>query len=222
MKRTALMLCSTVAFGLLLFACQKQLKFDKQKIISSEEIKKTNDIVKVSQLYFKDTVLKSEISKSTNVKSEKRVKNDLNTKINVKPNRIEKIEDLINWEEGFPVKINDKQLVFVPLKENIKPFTDKSYEFTRFLIFKTNVYGYSSMSIIEILSDKATSLGDAKAKAIDAFRNVYLGQSNSIPFTNASVILYDQKYERLQSFHITNGAWERKRIDFRSDLDIKQ
>ncbi len=196
-------------------ACKKQLRASPEEL---QPITGSDKTVIDAKSYFLHSILKSEDDQIVN-----KVKLDAKGMRTPKlPTRFGKISGIIDWNAGFVTVINGTNYLFVPLKEDIKPFKNKDYEFFRYLIFYQNVAGVQDLSVIEILGDPKTTLGDEHAKtAIGAWANKLLNSTNAIGAVNASIIFYTKEYQRESSFHVDNGVWSEKRISFRSDLEIR-
>lgn len=136
---------------------------------------------------------------------------------------LSKMSPHILWEKATELQTENLKYTIVPLKENIKPFKNKDYEFFRNVIFYRDESGKNNMVILEVLSSKGKSLGNNLQRvAIDAFENKYFSRSADISDLNAFVIFYNEDYTRDTSFQLVNGKWTPARISFRSDLDITQ
>lgn len=199
----------------LVIACRKQSSLEPQKI---QTTKGSDNVVADAKSYFQHTILNKESDRAVNSVN-------LSSKgATLKPlpiDRMEKISNIVDWDNGFEVLIDGVNYLFIAVKENIKPFKNKDFEFFRYLIFSTNSSGTKTLSIVEVLGDSRTSLGDNHARvAIASLTNKLKDASNQIETLNASVIFYTSNYQRETSFHIDNGIWSEKRISFRSDLQI--
>ena len=134
-----------------------------------------------------------------------------------------KMNPLIMWDKAAAQQQGDLNYVLVPLKEALKPFANKGYEFFRNVIFYKDKNGKSNMTIVEVLSKKDESLGnDHQQIAITAFENKYFNKSQPISALNASVFFFNEEYKQVASFQLQNGQWASVRMSFRSDLDITQ
>jgi len=134
-----------------------------------------------------------------------------------------KISPCVLWDNATEQDRNGFDYVIIPLKGNIKPFKNKSFEFFRNIIFYQDKTKKANMVILEVLSKKDQSLGnDLQKIAITSFENKHFSHSQSIEALNASVIFYNENYLRDTSFQLQNGKWAPARISFRSDLDINQ
>jgi hypothetical protein len=143
------------------------------------------------------------------------------TKYRVTP--LSKMSPSIIWDQATVHERSDMSYVIMPLKEVIKPFKNKNYEFFRNVIFYKQKTGKTNMIIVEVLSKKGESLGnDLQNIAITAFENKYFSRSESIGELNAYVIFYNENYVQDTSFQLQNGKWAPARVSFRSDLDITQ
>lgn len=216
MKKPILILGCVLTTFLVIAACKKQLNPDQNEI--TENRVSTNQLVSPSKSFFISTVLKSEAETKTLPKTTLSKSKEAT---NLPLDRMTKLSKDINWDGGFKLNIGESGFVFVPINESIKPFLNKEFEFVRYLVFEPKASGIFNLSVIELLGDKGTSLKSPKQMAMSAFKNIQLNVANPLPDLNASIILYNQKYERLKSYHVSNGKWEIKRISFRSDLEIK-
>ena len=134
-----------------------------------------------------------------------------------------KMNALMMWDKATAQQQGDLNYVLVPLKEALKPFANKGYEFFRNVIFYKDKDGKSNMTIVEVLSKKDESLGnDLQQIAITAFENKYFSKSQPIGALNASVFFFNEAYKQVASFQLQNGQWAPVRMSFRSDLDITQ
>lgn len=191
----------------------------KKKNTQEEMTLKGNDIslIQSAKNYFTDLVNKEKESPIQSSATEQ-------TK-NTHPQsaRLLKISPYVLWDNATKQNRDGLEYAIIPLKENIKPFKNKSFEFFRNIIFYQDKIKKANMIILEVLSKKDESLGDNLQKiAITSFENKYFSQTQGIDALNASIIFYNEKYLRDTSFQIQNGKWVPARISFRSDLDIKQ
>jgi len=137
-------------------------------------------------------------------------------------NRFSQISKTTEWKNAFEIQEKGITYLFVPVKEDIKPFTNKDFEFFRYLIFSRAGASAVSLSVIEVLGDKKYSFeSDNRQIAITAFKNKTEGNTGNIGNTNAAVIFYNNDYKPTASFKLNNGAWSTARITFRSDLGIR-
>lgn len=194
----------------------------------SEEVKaeKTSESPNVNKLksFFEKVVQKDQIVNRQVSNTIRNVATKGSKKKTSEPflNRMLQISNSINWNNSFNVAIENENFHFVAFNEPIKPFQNKDFEFIRFLVLKETKNSEYQISVIEILGDKGTSLGKIpKDICIQAFRNKILNQNSSIESINASVIFFDENYQRDTSFRIENGGWKSSRISFRSDLPIQ-
>lgn len=136
---------------------------------------------------------------------------------------LSKMSALIQWEKAVEIKRDELTYTIIPVKDDMKKFKGKNYEFFRNIIFFKDDSHKSNMTIVEVLSKKGESLGnDLQKIAINAFENKYFSRSESIDALNAFVIFYDENYIRETSFELLRGKWMPARISFRSDLEITQ
>lgn len=144
-----------------------------------------------------------------------------NTNIRITP--LLKMRPSILWENATEQDKDGFDYAIVPLKENIKPFKNKNYEFFRDIIFYQDKNKKANMIILEVLGKKNESLGTNLQKiAMTSFENKYFSQTQNIDALNASILFYNESYLRDTSFQVQNGKWLPARISFRSDLDISQ
>lgn len=135
--------------------------------------------------------------------------------------RLAEVSEKIAWQKATIFNQRQLEFLLVPFTDN-KPFNNKNYEFLRTIVFSRDPSGIN-MNIIEILGDKGETFGDHNSNLMNsAIRKLLLDQLAPIKGINASVILFDKQYQQTKSFHISNGIWEAKRIQFRSDLEITQ
>jgi hypothetical protein len=148
------------------------------------------------------------------------------TKIKSTKNRVtplSKMSPLILWDKATEFKRDKLTYTIVPLKDDLKKFKDKKYEFLRNIIFYSDESGKKNMLILEVLSKKGGSLGDDFLKiASSAFENKYFAKSRDIDGLNAYVLFYNENYAEDTSFQLVDGKWTPARISFRSDLEITQ
>jgi hypothetical protein len=201
---------------LILVSCKKQVNFEPNTIIQNAYA--SPHLLFASKKFFDSAILKTQ--EETKLIPNTTLSKALLVK-NLSQDRMKILSKNIKWEGAFKVDLREKSFLFVPVNENINPFLDKNYQFIRYLIFENQNSIIHNLNIIELLSDSGSSLMDAKQTAISAFRNILQNSSNPLVQLNASVIFYNQKYERLQSYYVNNGQWQDKRIWFRSDLEIK-
>lgn len=136
---------------------------------------------------------------------------------------LSKMSPYILWDNATEQKENGLDFLAVPLKEDIKPFKNKAYEFFREIFFYQSANHKINMIVAEVLSKKNESLGnDLQKIAITSFENNYFSRAQSIDRLNASVIFYNENYVRDTSFQLQNGLWMPARISFRNDLAITQ
>jgi hypothetical protein len=128
----------------------------------------------------------------------------------------------IDWNSVEKYKIDKVNYLVVPVKENIKPFNNKSFEFFRKLVFYNPAGGEVKMTVLEVLGNKNASLGsDLSSITRTALENRFGNKSDAIGNLNASVLFFNNNYGRDTSYSLTDGRWASARISFRSDLDIK-
>ena len=143
------------------------------------------------------------------------------TKYRVTP--LTKMSPYILWDKATELKSGELTYTIVPLKDDMKKFRDKNYDFFRNIIFYSDASGKSNMLILEVLSKKGESLGNDQLKiASTAFENKYFGRTTDVGELNAYVLFYKDNYAEDKSFQLAKGKWNEARISFRSDLDITQ
>jgi len=140
--------------------------------------------------------------------------------INHKPvNKFADISKTINWQNAFEEQISGATYLFVPVKENIKPFANKSYEFFRYLIFSKDKQAQSTVSVIEVLSDKDAAFAlPLRQIAVTAYKNRMESKADNIGSENASVVFFDNSYKQTDVFKLTNGVWSKGSTWFPNDL----
>jgi hypothetical protein len=206
-----LTMCMASAMTIFTIACSKQAINDISALTSNDPE------IKQAQTFFINTIVKNELN--TGTIGQQTLSKNIVSRV---PARMSKLEKLVKWDESFQFNLNETKYVFVPVNEAVKPFKNKDFEFFRYLIFYTNADGKNDLSVIEVLSNKASSLGnDLRKIALASFKNKVLGTNTPIEHINASIIFYTQDYSRQTSFQIANGNWSNARISFRSDLEIK-
>lgn len=199
--------------SVLFIACKKQAISDAEKVT---QLSSKDPAIKDAHSFFLNTIVKNEIEGAT-----RQVKTLSTKSNNPPPLRMGKIANLLEWDKSVETKILDSKYLFVPFNENIKPYKNKDFEFFRYLIFNKAADGKISLSVIEVLSDKGASIGQEKqALAIAALTNKLTNGAKEIDNINASVIFYNQDYNRETSFKLKDGAWSTFRISFRSDMEI--
>lgn len=138
-------------------------------------------------------------------------------------NRFAQISKTINWQDAFEEQVQGATYLFVPVKENIKPFANRDFEFFRYLVFSKDKQAAVTVSVIEVLSDKGYSFElPGRQIAVAAFKNKMETKTGIIGSVNASVLFFDNAYKQTSVFKLSNGAWGEGNIRFRSDLSIRQ
>ena len=216
MKNQTLFFNCVLSTFLILASCNKQVNLEPNNIIQNGSI--TPQLLVASKTFFDSAILKTE-AETKLIPNTTLSKGVVDKKL--PQDRMKKLSKNINWEGAFKVNLREKSFLFVPVNESINPFLNKNFEFIRYLIFESQTTNISNLTFIELLSDSGSSLNNAKQMTISAFLNILQNTSNPLVELNASVIFYNQKYVRLQSYHVNNGQWQVKRISFRSDLEIK-
>lgn len=136
---------------------------------------------------------------------------------------LSKMNSYVLWDQSIYKKSGGLEYVIIPLKEKIKPFKNKSYEFFRDIIFYEGKNKTPNMTIMEVLSKKNESLGnDLNKIAVTAFENKNFSRNDNVDKIDASVIFYDQSYKQEGSYQLKDGKWGTARVLFRSDLEITQ
>lgn len=138
--------------------------------------------------------------------------------------RMSRLSKNISWTDAKKYTLDGVTYLIVPVNENIKPFSNKHFEFVKSAIFYNNGSGLQ-MSIIEVLSKKDISLGSNLSDIVNAcFSNMYFKKEASIPALSANVIFYDKNYVQTKDFRVDAGTWKMNstRFSFRSDLNITE
>lgn len=219
-KKTMVFVVASIAFLTVnIIACKKMSEADPKK---QEVSAFGSPTVSAAQNFFKGTILQNEkkegLARTKKTNGGGAIQRQTPSAF---PARMSKIADLIRWDGSFETAINGKAYLLVPLNEATKPFKNKEFEFLRYLVF-SDKDGSKDLSVIEILSDKGTSLGtNGKEIAQFALSNKLNNDNKPIEGLNASVIFFTGDYMRETSFHIANGNWKFERISFRSDLEIR-
>jgi hypothetical protein len=82
-----------------------------------------------------------------------------------------------------------------------------NFEAARSLIFYQDKAGTVHMNVVEILSDKSTSLVNSVPEIMKtAFANMYSGKHTNTINVSANVVFYNEDYNYESSFKITNGT----------------
>jgi hypothetical protein len=133
--------------------------------------------------------------------------------------RMEIITKLINWDEAKQYDIDSVSYVIAAVKHETKPFTNKSYEAAKFLVFYIDKSDSMQMKIIEILGAAGTSLGSNITEiASTSFSNMYLNKNTRIININANVIFYNDNYISESNFVITSGTWHKGNFKLQNQI----
>lgn len=202
-------LCFGVVTVILLHGCNK--------MTTKEDDTKSNSVSQLARNYFSNLSEREKTASngSTGVPQKKIISK------RIAP--LSTMSELIQWQNAKEVTHDQLTYTVVPLKDDLKKFKSKDYEFFRNIIYYQDEQQMNHMVILEVLSKKGESLGnDLQNVAITAFENKYFSRTESIGDLNAYVIFYNENYDRDISFELKKGKWLPARISFRSDLEITQ
>lgn len=139
----------------------------------------------------------------------------------LKSTQLGSLINIIDWDNSFFVQLDGINFLVSEIKESIKIFNDKGYQFMRFLVLRQEENHYTDMTVLEILGDKNYTFKQSGKMLADAMlKNYFKKLSDSISDVSASVMFFDKNYLIQKSFVLTNGVWSAKRVHFRSDLQI--
>lgn len=190
-------------------SCKKEIKQEESTPVLS------NTFAKEAKQYVASQLANDKIDALASGSVSKKGSNQLKSN-----NRLSVISKKINWQAATTITQNEIEFLVVPFTESITPFKNKQYEFLRTLIFSKQS-DKIEMNILEILGDKGATLGSQHANLIaSSIKKLFFNQVGLIEGIDASVMLFDNRYTQTKSFHLNDGVWEVKRIQFRSDLDI--
>jgi hypothetical protein len=137
--------------------------------------------------------------------------------------RMQKLGSLLNWNEAKEYNQDGIHFVVSLVNQGRKPFKNQNFEAARAIIFYLDRSGRMKMNIIEILSNKGSSLGsDLQQIARLAFVNKQVKKNDRIEGLNGSVIFYTENYKQESSFQIVNGVWSSARIELKNQATVKK
>lgn len=127
--------------------------------------------------------------------------------------RMEKLGALLDWQEAKEYERSNLQYIVVAVKQDRKPFNNKSFEAARAFVFFKNSSGQMSMNIVEVLSFKDKALGTSLHDIVSiAFSNKHLNLRSTVNNLSASIIFYDTEYKTESSYQFSNGSWAKAKI----------
>lgn len=204
-KNVKFVLLTVITFLVILFfACKRQLDLGFNN--------NSNAIVQNAKDYFTTTIVAKEnemlalpyktLAKNSNIRCFA---------------RMGKLSNKLLWNKATVYIKNGLEYTIVPVEEDIKPFTNKSYEAFRNLIFYRNKDGRMNMSVIEVLSNKNSEFGNMPSSIAKlAFENMYFNTQQQLANTNASILFYDSYYNLQSSFIIKDGVWNEAKIKLKN------
>ena len=132
--------------------------------------------------------------------------------------RMKAMNAYLNWDEAKEYNTDGIKYLIAPVKHDVKPFTNKDFEAAKSLVFYEDDLKKIHMDVVEILSDKGTSLGNNVQEIIrTAFINMYLGKSKSTTNVNANVIFYNEDYISKSSYKIIKGTWSKSKFKLQNE-----
>ena len=200
MKKFRILIVSVFALSIILFlinGCKKN---------SLDQINPNLTFIQDAKNYFNTLLAKEKTLQGGRTSSQKGTNQPMTE-------RMKAINAYLNWDEAKEYNADGIKYLIAPVKHDAKPFTNKDFEAAKSLIFYEDNLGKIHMDVVEILSDKGTSLGNNVQEIIrTSFINMYLGKSKNTINVNANVIFYNEDYISKSSYKITKGSWSKSKV----------
>ncbi len=186
---------SVIMTGFVLFysSCQKQ---------ESNDILSNSQLVKEAQKYYSEVVEEKEKELLAKPYSEL-----ASYSAERKFARMQKLGEKIDWENAKEYLHNKEKYLVAPIKGEKKPFTNKTIEAVRNIIFYKNTVGQMGMNIVEIIGKKNDKIdGDFQYLSFKAFVNKETGANVALDNLTASIHFYNDSYSRTVSYQAERGS----------------
>lgn len=127
--------------------------------------------------------------------------------------RLGKLSKAALWDKEQKFNKDGIEFSIVPIKNDLSHKYNPEFETLRFLLFSKSKSEKTDFNIVELYSPKNQPLSSDIENSLLLIANNILTKNNyQISEINASVIVYNEFYDNINSYSIKNGYWTKSKI----------